>query len=158
MNIKLTSGGQKPRKEKERWWPLVRTLVAGYNKTPLTDARAPYSPNQLKKMTGRQRAKIHKLMNEQGFKRVQKTPSRTDSAGNRVTKTLKILEVGDRVRIQKKHKRKTGGIKEKIPKLRWSEAVHTVERVIRRKLGFAVYVLSGLPNRRFEREDLQGPL
>ena len=158
VNIKLTSGGQKPRKGKERWWPLVRTLVAGYNKTPLTDARAPYTPNQLKNFSGAKKAKIRALMNEQGFKRVKKQPSRTDSSGNRVTKTLKVLEVGNRVRYAIEHVRKTGANKRPYPKQRWSDNVHTVERIIKRKLGFASYVLSGLPSRRFEREDLQGPL
>ena len=158
INIKLTSGGQKPRKHSQRWWPLARTLVQGYNKTPLTDARAPYSPNQLKSFSGAKKAKIRALMNEQGFKRVKKQPSRTDSAGNRVTKTLKVLEVGDRVRYAIENVRKTGANKRPYPKQRWSDSVHTVEKIISRKLGFASYVLSGLPNRRFEREDLQGPL
>ena len=51
INIKLTSGGQNPRKPtrnnptRAKWWPLARTLVRGYNNTPLTDSRAPHSPN-----------------------------------------------------------------------------------------------------------------
>ena len=158
INIKLTSGGQKPRKHSQRWWPLARTLVAGYNKTPLTDARAPYSPNQLKNFSGARKARIRELMNEQGFKRVKKQPSRTDAAGNRVSKTLKVLEVGDRVRYAIENVRKTGANKRPYPKQRWSDTVHTIEKIKSRKLGFASYVLSGLPSRRFEREDLQGPL
>ena len=158
INNKLTSGGQKPAKYTQRWWPLARKLVSGYNKTPMTDVRAPYSPNQLKLMTGARRQKIHKLMNEQGFKRVLKQPSRTDSAGNRVSKTLKVLEVGDKVRYAVENVRKTGGNRRKYPEQRWSDNVHTIQKIISRKLGFASYVLSELPKRRFEREDLQGPL
>ena len=159
VNNKLTSGGQRPRKYTQRWWPLAKTLVRGYNATPMTDARAPYSPNQLKKMTGRKRAEIVRLMMEQGAKKVRKAPGRTDpNTGAKVSKQLKILKVGDTVRYAIENVRKTGADKRPYPKQRWSEDTHTVQRVVKRKLGFASYVLSGLPRRRFEREDLQGPL
>ena len=159
VNNKLTSAGQRPRKHSQAWWPLAKKLVRGYNNTPLTDARAPYSPNQLKKMTGRKRAEIVRLMIEQGSKKIRKAPGRVDpNTGAKVSKQLKILKVGDTVRYAIENVRKTGADKRPYPKQRWSEDTHTVRRVVKRKLGFASYVLSGLPKRRFEREDLQGPL
>jgi len=158
VNIKLTSGGQKPKKKTQKWWPLARTLVRGYNDTPLTDTRAPYTPNQLKKLTGAKRAAVVRAMIKQGAKRVDKAPSRKDSTGAKVTKNLKILSKGDRVRRAVEHIRKTGANKRPYPKQRWSDATYTVAEVIKRKLGYASYVLDGLPKRRFEREDLQGPL
>ena len=164
INIKLTSGGQNPRKAtrnnptRQKWWPLARTIVRSYNATPLTDSRAPASPNQLKVMGAGARAKIVKGMKEAGAKRIDKQPSRKDAAGNKVSKVLKILKVGDRVRYAVEHVRKSGANKRPYPKKRWSDTVHAVARVITRKLGFANYVLNGRPGRRFEREDLQGPL
>ena len=159
VNNKLTSGGQRPRKYTQRWWPLAKKLIRGYNATPMTDARAPYSPNQLKQMTGRKRAEIKRLMMQQGAKKVRKAPGRVDpNTGAKVSKQLKILKVGDTVRYAIENVRKTGADKRPYPKQRWSEDTHTVRRVVKRKLGFASYVLSGLPKRRFEREDLQGPL
>ena len=125
----------------------------------MTDARAPYSPNQLRKMTGRKRSEIVRLMMEQGAKKVRKAPGRRDpNTGAKVSKQLKILKVGDTVRYAIENVRKTGADKRPYPKQRWSEETRTVQRVVKRKLGFASYVLSGLPRRRFEREDLQGPL
>ena len=68
------------------------------------------------------------------------------------------LKVGDEVRYAVENVRKAGGNRRDRPKQRWSDMVHRVVRVVKRKLGFASYVLSGLPSRRFEREDLQGPI
>ena len=118
------------------------------------------SPNELKKMTGGKRAGVMRAMMAAGSKRVRKAPGRTDpNTGAKVSKQLKILKVGDRVRYAVENVRKTGGLDgRKFPKQRWSDSVHTVTRVVARKLGFASYVLSGLARRRFEREDLQGPL
>lgn len=159
LNTKLTSGGQRPRKDKRgRWWPLVRTIVDSYNATPMTDGRAPHTPNELKRMGPAKRRAIVAAMKTAGWKRVSKQPSRKDAQGNRVSKALKILKVGDRVRYAIENIRKTGANKRPYPKQRWSDTVHTVVKVITRKLGFASYVLSGRPNKRHEREDLQGPL
>lgn len=158
INIKLTSGGQRPAKYTQKWWPLAKTLVRGYNATPMTDARAPYSPNQLKVMTGGKRTAIRQAMNKQGAKRMDKAPSRLDASGNKVTKMLKVLSVGDRVRYAVEHVRKTGANKRPYPKQRWSSTIHAVARVIKRKLGYANYSLDGRPGKRYEREDLQGPL
>ena len=125
----------------------------------MTDARAPYSPNQLKKMSARKRATITTGMIKRGQKRLDKQPGRIDpNTGAKVSKSLKILKVGDKVRYAIENIRKTGANKRPYPKQRWSDSVHTVIRVIRRKLGFATYVLSNLPKKRFEREDIQGPL
>ena len=157
----MTADGEKPRPKSRqaKWWPLVRKIVSSYNNTPLTDARAPHSPNELKKMTGANKASIMKAMMKAGSKRVRKQPGRTDpDTGAKVSKSLKILKVGDRVRYAVENIRKTGANDRKYPKQRWSDSVHTVTRVVARKLGFASYVLSGLARRRFEREDLQGPL
>ena len=148
INNKLTSGGQKPRKHTQKWWPLARTLVAGYNKNPLTDARAPKSPNQLKTLSG---AKARAVM--QAIKRVSKAPSRIVD-GARVSKVLRVLKVGDTVRYAVEHVRKTGANKRPYPKQRWSDSTHVIARVVIRKLGFASYVLRGKAQRRFEREDL----
>ena len=161
VNQKLTADGEKPRPKSRqaKWWPMVRNIVSSYNNTPLTDARAPHSPNDLKKMTGANKASIMKAMMKAGSKRVRKQPGRTDpDTGAKVSKSLKILKVGDRVRYAVENIRKTGANDRKYPKQRWSDSVHTVTRVVARKLGFASYVLSGLARRRFEREDLQGPL
>ena len=163
INIKLTSDGRVPYRGKPargRWWPLARTVVRGYNDTPMTDYRAPYSPNELKTFTGAKRKEIVKKMMESGMKRVNRMGMREDETGARVSKQLKILRVGDRVRYALENVRKTGAAKQlrDRPRQRWSDSVHTVARVVNRKLGFAVYVLDGLPRRRFEREDLQGPL
>ena len=162
VNQKLSANG-KPRKQKESWWPMVRSLVRTYNDTPMTDARAPYSPNDLKKMNPSKRREVTAAMMKAGSKRVANQPGRTDpNTGAKVTKNLKILKVGDKVRYAIENLRKDGGLgtakKRAYPKQRWSDSVHTVTKVVRRKLGFANYVLSSLPRRRFEREDLQGPL
>ena len=142
---------------------MVRSLVRTYNDTPMTDARAPYSPNDLKKMNPSKRREVTAAMMKAGSKRVANQPGRTDpNTGAKVTKNLKILKVGDKVRYAIENLRKDGGLgtakKRAYPKQRWSDSVHTVTKVVRRKLGFANYVLSSLPRRRFEREDLQGPL
>ena len=156
VNNKLTSGGAKPRKDgRGRWWPLARTLVTEYNKNPMTDARAPYSPNQLKKFTGAKRAAIIRAMRAKGAKRVEGMKHRKDADGNMVSKVLAILKVGDRVRFAVEHMRKTGADKRPYPKQRWSDSTHTVTRVIRRAVGFAMYQLSGRARKRYEREDLQ---
>ena len=94
INNKLTSGGQKPRKHTQKWWPLARTLVNNYNKTPMTDARAPKSPNQLKTLSGAKAKEIMQAMNKAGFKRVANAPSRIVD-GARVSKVLRVLKVGD---------------------------------------------------------------
>ena len=98
-----------------------------------------------------------------GANRVRKQPGRKDpNTGAKVSKRLKILKAGDSVRYAIENLRKDGTLgtakKRAYPKQRWSDSVHTVTRVVKRKLGFASYVLSNKPGRRFEREDLQGPL
>ena len=109
VNIKLTSDGREPvRNKKGRWWPLARTVVRGYNDTPLTDYRAPYSPNELKEFTGAKRREIMKKMMASGMKRVNRQGMREDDTGARVSKQLKILRVGDRVRFALENVRKTG--------------------------------------------------
>lgn len=162
VNQKLSANGE-PKKHQERWWPMVRSIVSSYNATPMTDARAPYSPNELKSMGAAKRREVVKAMMAQGEKRVRRQPGRTDpNTGAKVSKQLKILKVGDSVRYAVENLRKSAGIsgagKRAYPKQRWSDSVHTVRRVITPKLGFASYLLNGLPKRRFEREDLQGPL
>ena len=98
-----------------RWWPLVRSIVTSYNATPMTDARAPHTPNELKKMGPAKRRTIVAVMKTAGWKRVSKQPSRTDAQGNRVSKALKILKVGDRVRYAIENIRKTGANKRPYP-------------------------------------------
>ena len=158
VNQKLSANGP-PRKFKESWWPMVRSIVSSYNKTPMTDARAPHSPVELTRMGAAKRREIANAMMKAGANRVRKQPGRTDpNTGAKVSKQLKILKVGDTVRYAIEHTRKEGSQKRPYPKQRWSNDTHTVTRIVKRKLGFASYVLSGLPRRRFEREDLQGPL
>ena len=164
LNQKLSANNDRPpRKHREKWWPLIRDIAKAYNTSPMTDARAPHSPVELIRMTPAERKRITSMMMRAGANRVRKQPGRVDPAtGAKVSKQLKILQVGDRVRYAVENLRKDGGLgtagKRAYPKQRWSDSVHTVTKVVNRKLGFASYVLSGLPRRRFEREDLQGPL
>ena len=155
INIKLTADGTKAKAKTQSWWPLARKIVQNYNNSPMTDVRAPYTPNQLKRFRGARLAEIRRKMNAQGFKRVSKAPSRITPDGARVSKVLSVLSVGDRVRYAVEHVRKTGANKRPYPKQRWSDSIHRVEQIIIRKLGFANYRVSRLPKRRFEREDLQ---
>jgi hypothetical protein len=153
INNKLTSGGQIARKHTQKWWPLARTLVTGYNNNPMTDARAPKSPNQLKVLSGANAKAVAQAMDAAGAKRVAKTPSRIVE-GARVSKVLKVLSVGDTVRWALEHVRKTGASKRPYPKQRWSDQTTVVAKVVKLRLGFAGYVLRGKARRRFEREDL----
>ena len=162
LNQKLSADAP-PRKQKESWWPLIRNIAKSYNDTPMTDARAPHTPNELIRMKPSDRKKIATLMMKAGANRVRKQPGRIDpNTGAKVSKQLKILKRGNRVRYAIENLRKDRGLgnagKRSYPKQRWSDTVHTITKVIVRKLGFASYVLSGLPRRRFEREDLSGPL
>ena len=164
LNQKLSADNDRPpRKHKERWWPLIKKIAKTYNISPMTDARAPHTPTELINMSASERKQITTMMMRQGANRVRKQPGRTDPySGAKVSKQLKILKVGDKVRYAIENLRKDRGIstasKRAYPKQRWSDTVHNVTKVVVRKLGFASYVLSGLPRRRFEREDLQGPL
>ncbi len=158
VNQKLTANDlkPKPKSQRARWWPMVRSIVTSYNATPLTDARAPHSPNELKRMNGADRTRIMRQMMAAGSKRIRKAKGRIDpNTGAKVSKALEILKVGDRVRYAVENVRKTGANQRKYPKQRWSDSIHTVSRVVVRKLGFASYVISGHARRRFEREDLQ---
>ena len=140
----------------QRWWPLARQLVTSYNDTPMTDARAPHTPNQLKKYRGQRAASIVKAMQRQGVKRLDLAGrTRKDKGGALVPKNLKILEVGDRVRVALEHLKKDGAQHRPFPKQRWSSNIYVVAKVKVRKLGLARYQLSKLPRQRFEREDLQ---
>lgn len=154
INQKL-SANERPSKRTQRWWPLVNKIVDGYNDTPLTDARSPYTPNQLKRAGRGLITKIRNKMIKAGAKRVDRQPSRVDSTGARVSKVLKILKVGDTVRIAIENVRKVGGNRRANPSQRWSDNTYKVQKVVARRLGMASYVLVGLPRRRFEREDLQ---
>ena len=158
INQKL-SANDKPTKRgqsNQRWWPMARDLVRSYNDTPMTDARAPESPNQLKRLKGAGAARIVKRMQGAGAKRLNmKGNSRAGPNGAKVQKTLKILNVGDRVRVAIENLRKTGANKRPYPKQRWSSKVYVVAKVLSRKLGFARYTVVGRPSSRYEREDLQ---
>jgi len=155
INQKLSANAP-PKKKTQRWWPMARTLVSSYNDTPMTDARAPLTPNQLKTKRGRGASDIVKRMQAAGAKRLNmKGNSRTTPSGAKVQKQLKILEVGDQVRVALENLRKTGSLKRPWPKQRWSSKVYTVAKVLQRALGFARYQLRGLARKRFEREDLQ---
>jgi len=155
VNTKLTAEGRRPAKKSRmaKWWPMARDLVTSYNRNPMTDARSPYSPNQLKSLNAKDRFKVTKAMMDSGMKRLTKLPSRSVD-GARVSKQLKVLKVGDRVRYAVEHIRKTGANKRPYPTPRFSSTVHTVTRIVKRKLECASYVLSGHARRRFEREDL----
>ena len=187
INTKLSVKGKTPRKvpmtaTKRRpwglkgaqsWWPLVRALVKSYNETPMTDARAPYSPNQIMVMRGKDLKSIINRMESAGSKRVSKVGKvieqmatvstykdgkKTDTTRKmkvRVSKRLKVLKVGDWVRFAIEHVRKTGADKRPYPKQRWSSKTYRVKTVKPTPLGFGKYILERLPRRRFEREDLQ---
>jgi len=154
INQKLSANGPVG-KNKQRWWPLARQLVSSYNDTPMTDARAPYTPNQLKKMRGAKAAEIVRKMQGQGIKRLGMKGAKTLPGGAKVQKGQPVLEVGDRVRVALEKLSKTGSGKRPFPKQRWSSKIYVVARVLARKLGFARYTVRGAPRQRFEREDLQ---
>ena len=155
INQKL-SANAKPEKHSQRWWPMARDLVRSYNDTPMTDARGPETPNQLKRMRGIAAKRVISRMQSAGAKRLNmKGNSRRNKDGQKVQKTLKILQVGDKVRAALEKLRKTGAMKRPFPKQRWSSKVYKVSKVLTRKLGFARYVLGGLSSQRWEREDLQ---
>ena len=155
INQKLSANAA-PKAESQRWWPLARQLVTSYNNTPMTDARAPHTPNQLKKFRGQRAAAIVRAMQGQGVKRLKLAGrTRKDKGGALVPKNLKILEVGDRVRVALEHLKKDGAQHRPFPKQRWSSNIYVVAKVKVRKLGLARYQLSKLPRQRFEREDLQ---
>ena len=155
VNQKLSANAA-PRKDSQSWWPMVRGLAKSYNDTPMTDARAPSTPNQLKRLSGSGALAVVRKMQKRGAKRLGMAKnSREGPSGAKVQKTLKVLRVGDKVRVALENVRKTGGLKRAYPTQRWSSKVHSVLEVKSRKLGFAVYVVSDLPKRRFEREDVQ---
>ena len=81
--------------------------------------------------------------------------SRKNAQGAKVQKTLKVLEVGDKVRVALEKLRKTGANKRPFPSQRWSSRVHVIAKVHARKVGFARYSVQALPRQRWEREDLQ---
>ena len=158
VNQKLSANAA-PKAGTQRWWPLARQLVQSYNDTPMTDARAPHTPNQLKGYRGQRALKMVRLMQRKGMKRLglaartRKTPD-----GALVPKNLKILRVGDKVRVALEHLSKDAGGPgqgRKFPKQRWSSTTYAIAKVLARKVGVARYQLSRLPRQRFEREDLQ---
>lgn len=153
INQKLTADGKRPRKHRQSWWPMARELVRDYNDQPMTDARKPFTPNELKRFVGAKAKQIQQLMMEAGEKRIGAAGRIVN--GQRISKILPPLEVGSKVRHAVEHVRKSGANKRPYPKQRWSGTTHQVTRVIKRKIGFAKYVISGLPKRRWEREDLQ---
>jgi hypothetical protein len=155
INQKL-SANAKPKKGTQRWWPMARDIVRSYNDTPMTDSRGPETPNQLKGLRGQAAKRIVGRMQGAGAKRLgMKGNSRKNTKGQKVQKTLKILEVGDRVRVALEKLRKTGAMKRPFPKQRWSSKVHVIAKVHARKIGFARYSVRALPKQRWEREDLQ---
>jgi hypothetical protein len=155
INQKLSANAQ-PKAHTQSWWPMARTLVQSYNDTPMTDARGPETPNQLKGFRGAKALAVVRRMQKHGMKRLgMKKNSRQGPGTAKVQKTLAILQVGDHVRAALEKLRKTGAMKRPWPKQRWSSKVYRVATVKPRKLGFARYALSGLPNNRWEREDLQ---
>jgi|GEM_PF-3925934 len=154
INQKLSANAP-PKKASQRWWPLARQIVSSYNDTPMTDARAPHTPNQLRRFRGAKAASIVTAMQGQGAKRLgMEKNSRKGPGGARVQKTLKILEVGDYVRVALEKLSKTGSQKRAYPTQRFSSKIYRVAKVLQRKIGFARYQLSKLARQRFEREDL----
>ena len=154
INQKL-SAAAKPKAETQRWWPLARTLVRSYNDTPMTDSRAPNTPNQLKRLRGAKAAAMVRGMQKAGAKRLGLKKNARKVGNDHVQKSLPVLNPGDRVRAAIEILSKTGAMERKYPKQRWSSRVYVVVKRLGRKLGFARYTLRGLPRRRFEREDLQ---
>lgn len=156
VNQKL-SANEAPKKNSQRWWPMARQLVKSYNDTPMTDARGPETPNQLKRMRGQAAARIVSRMQSSGAKRLGLRKNARKGPGNaKVQKSLKILNVGDKVRAALENLRGKQDMEfRKFPKQRWSSKVYVVAKVLSRKLGFARYVLRNLPRQRWEREDLQ---
>ena len=69
INQKLSANAA-PKKDSQRWWPLARELVRSYNDTPMTDARSPHTPNQLKRFRGARAAAVVRAMQAKGAKRL----------------------------------------------------------------------------------------
>ena len=91
INQKLSASGP-PKAGSQRWWPLARQLVKSYNDTPMTDARAPLTPNQLKSYRGSRAASIVKAMQTSGIKRLSlRNRTRRTSSGAIVPKTLQVI-------------------------------------------------------------------
>ena len=155
INQKLSANAP-PRKGSQRWWPLARTLVRSYNDTPMTDSRAPKTPNQLRRMKGSAASKVVSGMQTSGAKRLGlRKNSRKGPGGAKVQKSLPVLEVGDRVRAAIENLRGKQDMEfRKYPQQRWSSKIYVVATVKPRKLGFARYILRGMPRQRWEREDL----
>jgi hypothetical protein len=155
INQKL-SANDAPEKHADRWWPMARQLVSSYNDTPMTDARAPHTPNQLKRLRGQRAAAMVRAMQKSGFKRLALGKhSKKSKTGATVQKGQQVLAVGDRVRAAIEHLSKDSSMKRPFPTQRWSSTVYRVAKVLQRKVGYARYQLSRLPRQRFEREDLQ---
>ena len=156
VNQKLSANAP-PKEKSQRWWPLARTLARSYNDTPMTDSRAPKTPNQLRRVKGGAALKVVRGMQRSGAKRLGlRKNSRKGPDGAKVQKSLPVLEVGDRVRAAIENLRGKQDMEfRKFPQQRWSSKIYVVATVKARKLGFARYVLQGLPRQRWEREDLQ---
>ena len=154
VNQKLSAMAA-PKKNTQSWWPLARALVRSYNETPMTDSRAPHTPNQLAKFTGRRRSAVVAGMTKAGATRLSRNATRKGQSGEVVPRNQPILTVGSRVRAAIEHLKKTGANKRPYPKQRWSSKVYVVARIHKRKLGLARYSLKGIPSQRFERADLQ---
>ena len=92
INQKLSANAA-PKKDSQRWWPLARELVNSYNDTPMTDARAPKTPNQLKSLGGAAARRVVNQMMRAGAKRLNmKGNSRKAPDGATVQKGQSILE------------------------------------------------------------------
>ena len=123
----------------------------------MTDARAPNTPNQLKRLRGAKALAVVRAMQRKGAKRLgTEKGSRQGPGGAKVQKTLKILQVGDYVRVALEKLSKDTGMtgKRPYPSQRFSTRIYRVAEVMIRKIGFARYRLSRLAHQRFEREDL----
>ena len=155
INQKLSAEAGGPKKHRQSWWPMARALVKSYNDTPMTDSRAPHTPNELARFTGARRKAVVAGMQKAGVKKLARNATRKDPSGAVVPRNLKILLVGSRVRAAIEKLRKTGANKRPFPKQRWSSKVYVIAKIHRRKLGYARYSLQGIPKQRFERADLQ---
>ena len=154
INQKLSANAP-PKKGTQRWWPLAREIVRSYNDTPMTDARATHTPNQLKRFRGARAAAVVRAMQSKGIKRLGLDKhSRAGPGGAKVQKTLKILNVGDVVRVALEKLSKDSSQKRPYPVQRYSTKQYKIAAVLPRRGGFATYRLSRLPHQRFEREDL----
>ena len=131
---KLTTGN-------DIWINKVRDVISSINRMKLTDARRQYSPLQLARANDDIIQKIYLALRKSKYKKLEDDD-------------LPKLDINDRVRVVTESQKKMGIGHKSIQK--WSGKVYIIAKIlIRKETGLPVFVLHGLPKRRFTRSMLQ---